>query len=74
MEFDNIYQLRKIIKKLEVYQEMSLIQRKIFLRRNNLKAIDNSFRVIKNIGYDRWDEQTHTMRWNKKIIKNLLHV
>ena len=74
MEFDNIYQLRKIIKELEVYQEMSRIQRVIYLRRNNLKAIDNSLKIIKHIGYDRWDEQTHTMRWNKKIIKNLLHV
>jgi len=72
MEFKNIYDLRKIIKKLEVYREMSLIQRTILLRRNNLKAIENSIYVIKNIGFDKWESQTHTIYWNKKIIKNLL--
>jgi len=72
MEFKNIYDLRKIIKKSEAYNEMSLIQRVIFLKRNNLKAIEHSIFVIRNIGYDKWESQTNAIHWNKRIIKSLL--
>jgi len=73
MEFKNIYQLRDMIKKSEAYNEMSLIQRVIFLKRNNLKAIEHSIYVIRNIGYDKWESQTNSIHWNKKIIKSILN-
>ena len=73
MEFKNIYQLRDIIKKSEAYKNMSLIQRIIFLKRNNLKAIEHSIFVIKNIGYDKWESQTNAIDWNKKIISSILN-
>jgi hypothetical protein len=72
MDFKNIYHLRKIIKKLAVYEDMSPIQRKIFLKRNNLKAIEHSIYVIRNIGYDSWESQTNAIYWNKKIIESLI--
>jgi len=74
VQFSNIYDLRKIIKKSEAYNEMSLIQRVIFLKRNNLKAIEHSIYVIRNIGYDKWESQTNSIHWNKKIIKSILDV
>lgn len=72
VQFRNIYHLRDIIKKSEAYKNMSLIQRVIFLKRNNLKAIEHSIYVIRNIGYDNWERQSNAIHWNKKIIESLI--
>lgn len=71
MTFRNIYELRDAVKKLDSFKKMTFIQKNVLIKRNNLRAIENSLNVIKNIGFSEWDSQTRSTYLNRLIIKEI---
>lgn len=62
---------REKIKNTKIYQGLEFYRKKIVLKRNNVKAIEHSLEVIKNIGFDQWEKQTQSNYLNRLIINEI---
>ena len=71
MTYKDIYALRDALKKTSEFQNLTFIQKKIAIKRNNLVAINHSIHLIKNIGYEAWLKDTKTNYLNKLLIDGL---
>lgn len=71
MTSDNIYYTRQKIKNTQAYLGLSKMQQKVSTMRSNVKAIENSLEVVKNVGFDQWDKQTQSNYNNRLIVKEI---
>ena len=60
------------IKETEAFKSQSLLMQRITMNRANILAIHNGYNVSKNIGFEKWDRQTHARYQNKMIVKELI--
>ena len=69
--YTEINNLREQIKSLNCYKKFSPVQQKIVMSTNNVKSLIHSLNVIKNIGFDKWDQQTKAMYLNQIVINEI---
>lgn len=60
------------IKETNYYKGLSFINQKIVRAKENVKKLDHSLNVIKELGIEKWEIQTKPSFVNKQIIIELL--
>lgn len=71
MASEQIHIWRKKVIETKTYKDLSFIQRKMVITRNNLKQIEHCMVVIEHIGFDQWKKISNPNYTNKLIIKDL---
>lgn len=71
MAAEQTYIWRKKVIETKAYKELSFIQRKMIISRNNLSIISHCMSVIENVGYGHWEKISNPNYTNKLIIKEL---
>lgn len=64
--------LKKLIKETDVYKRQPLFKKRLITKRNNVKQIEHSLKVIENRGFDLWNSQTNSNYMNRLIIEEIL--
>lgn len=59
------------IKETNAFKSLNFIQKKFVTKRKNMLKLEHHLKVIENIGYDKWLNQSQVYYINKLIIDEL---
>lgn len=64
-------QFRDKVKATQVYKGLGKIQKSIYTTGQNMRPLENSFQLIKNVGLERWKQVAQNSNVNSQIIQEL---
>lgn len=73
MSNSNIKITSSEIKDSKAFASLTRIQQKIYLNPNSRRAIENSVNVVINIGFEKWENQTHSSCFHREVVKELVN-
>jgi len=65
---------REAIRNTTAFKALPRTSQNVLLNRRNVQAIENGVNVSTNIGFEKWEVQSHATGSSKKIVKELLNL
>jgi len=65
---------RDKVKATKAYKDLGKIQKSIYTTGQNMRALENSFTLIQNIGLDKWKKVAQNSHVNALIIQELYSI